>query len=117
MKYHTSHSDADMFATLATIRCQHEHAIAIVGHPVSQSLSPAIYDYWFKKYNIDGVCITLDVEPEGLESAFIALMAAGFTGAAFTVPHKVAIMELTEKYGGTLSESALATGAVNIVKF
>lgn len=91
--------------------------IAIVGHPIGHSLSPMIYNYWFEKHNINAECITLDVYPEDLETAFLALKNAGFIGAAFTIPFKEEVLKLVEKHGGTVSKEAKNIGAVNMVKF
>ena len=34
---------------------------AVIGDPVSQSLSPYLQNYWLKKYQIDGIYIPLKV--------------------------------------------------------
>ena len=39
---------------------------AIIGKPVSHSLSPILHNYWFKKYNIDAEYSLIDIEETGL---------------------------------------------------
>ena len=35
---------------------------AIIGSPISHSLSPIMHNYWFKKYNIDAEYELLDID-------------------------------------------------------
>ena len=35
---------------------------AIIGKPISHSLSPTLHNYWFKKYNIEAEYELLNIE-------------------------------------------------------
>ncbi len=86
-------------------------ALALIGHPVSHSLSPAFQNAALKASGLDMVYIAFDVPPGLLEDAVKGLKALGFTGANVTVPHKVRIA----RYLDYLSPEALRAGAVNTI--
>ena len=62
--------------------------VALLGHPVSHSLSPRMHDAAFAARALDWVYVALDVEPERLEEAVRGIDALGFAGANVTAPHK-----------------------------
>ena len=41
---------------------------AVIGNPISHSLSPKMHNFLLKKYNIDGYYTSLRIEKENLES-------------------------------------------------
>lgn len=84
---------------------------ALIGHPVSHSLSPLIHGYWFKKYNIDGAYQALDTASDEVGTRMADLRAQGYAGFNVTVPHKQSVLELCD----TLDDTARAIGAVNTV--
>lgn len=86
---------------------------AVIGHPISHSLSPLIHGYWFKKHNIDAAYHAIDIAPDDLPSRVRALVDEGYRGFNVTVPHKQNIMCLCDQ----LDDSARAIGAVNTVVF
>ncbi len=87
---------------------------AVIGHPVSHSKSPAIHNYWIKKYGLDVKCGAeygaLDVSPENLEREIARLKRENYAGFNVTVPHKEKIMAFAEP-----DSLARAIGAVNTV--
>ena len=40
---------------------------AIIGDPISHSLSPFLHNYWFKKYQIDAEYSLLNIQPDEIE--------------------------------------------------
>ena len=40
---------------------------AIIGNPISHSLSPILHNYWFKKYNIDAEYSLLNIDEKDLD--------------------------------------------------
>ncbi len=62
----------------------------VVGWPISHSRSPAIHNYWIRKYGINGIYVPLAVPPERAAEAFHALPALGLKGVNVTAPHKEA---------------------------
>jgi shikimate dehydrogenase len=70
--------------------------VALVGHPVSGSLSPEMQNVAFTERELDWAYVACDVAPELFETAVRGLAAAGFAGANVTTPHKEAAAELAE---------------------
>jgi shikimate dehydrogenase len=62
--------------------------VALLGHPVSHSLSPLMHNAAFAARGLDWTYVALDVEPERLEDAVRGLDALGFAGANVTAPYK-----------------------------
>ena len=70
--------------------------VALLGHPVSDSLSPHMQNAAFAARGLDWAYVACDVTPEGFEAAVRGLAAAGFAGANVTTPHKAAAAALSE---------------------
>ena len=70
--------------------------VALLGHPVADSLSPRMQNAAFAARGLDWAYVACDVTPEGFETAVRGLAAAGFAGANVTTPHKAAAAELAE---------------------
>jgi shikimate dehydrogenase len=70
--------------------------VALVGHPVSASLSPEMQNVAFTERELDWAYVACDVAPELFELAVRGLAAAGFAGANVTTPHKAAAASLAE---------------------
>ena len=60
----------------------------VMGWPVMHSRSPVLHNYWFRRYGLQGTCVPLAIEPQGLEAALRALAPLGFAGCNLTIPHK-----------------------------
>ena len=41
-------------------------AFAVIGNPISHSLSPVLHNYWFKKYNINASYISMKLEEKNI---------------------------------------------------
>lgn len=83
--------------------------MALLGWPVSHSLSPVMHNAAFAEVGLDLVYLALPTPPERLATAVQALEAWGAVGANVTVPHKLAVIEQCDR----LSEEAELVGAVN----
>jgi shikimate dehydrogenase len=70
--------------------------VALVGHPVSASLSPEMQNVAFTERELDWAYVACDVVAELFELAVRGLAAAGFAGANVTTPHKEAAASLAE---------------------
>jgi shikimate dehydrogenase len=85
---------------------------ALLGHPVSHSLSPLLHNGWIGDYGLDAVYVALDVAENGFETALEGLFAAGLQGGSVTIPFKErAAAYLTQK-----STQANAIGSVNCLQ-
>ena len=73
--------------------------VALLGDPVSHSLSPRMQNAAFAARGLDLSYAAFDVPPVRLEGAVRGLAALGVLGANVTAPHKQAVAELV---GGEL---------------
>jgi shikimate dehydrogenase len=71
--------------------------VALLGHPVSGSLSPRMQNAAFAARGLDWAYVALDVEPARLAEAVRGLAALGFAGANVTIPHKEGVLELCDE--------------------
>ncbi len=70
--------------------------VALLGHPVSGSLSPQMQNAAFAERGLDWAYVACDVAAESFETAVRGLAAAGFAGANVTTPHKEAAATLAD---------------------
>ncbi|WP_422123103.1 shikimate dehydrogenase [Planococcus sp. X10-3] len=84
---------------------------AVIGDPISHSLSPFMHDTWFKENGIDATFIPIHVEPSNLKQAFESLQLLGASGFNVTLPHKQAIIPLLDG----VDDTASVMDAVNTV--
>jgi shikimate dehydrogenase len=85
--------------------------LALIGHPVEHSLSPAMRNASFTADGLDYVYVALDVKPEDLPAVVRGVAALGFRGFNVTMPHKRAILSHLDD----VDEGARISGAVNTV--
>ena len=86
--------------------------VALIGHPVANSLSPRMHNAAFAARGLDWAYVALDVTPARLEAAVRGLVALGFAGANVTAPHKIAAVELCDELD---SDSARARSVNTLV--
>lgn len=84
---------------------------AVIGDPISHSLSPFMHDHWFQQHGIDASYIPLHVEPAELQQAVRSMKLLGISGFNITLPHKQAVIPLLDH----LDETAQHMNAVNTV--
>ncbi|MCK5288409.1 MAG: shikimate dehydrogenase [Candidatus Omnitrophica bacterium] len=68
----------------------------LIGYPVKHSLSPAIHNSAFKKFNISGDYSLYEKKPEELESFFKGLDDSDIYGLNVTVPYKEKVLKFVE---------------------
>jgi shikimate dehydrogenase len=68
--------------------------VALLGDPVSASLSPLMQNAAFAARGLDWTYVALRVGADDLEDALRGLTALGFAGANVTTPHKLAVARL-----------------------
>lgn len=89
--------------------------LAVLGHPVAHSRSPAMHNAAFAALGMaeEWSYEAIDVEPQGLEERLHEMPSEGFVGANVTVPHKGAALAGADE----LSEVAREVGAANTLSF
>ena len=85
---------------------------AVIGYPISQSLSPFIHNHWFNQTGISGIYTAVEVTPETFDTDINTFIKKGFSGFNVTVPHKVSAFKRMDK----LAPLARQMGAVNTVR-
>jgi shikimate dehydrogenase len=89
--------------------------LAVLGHPVGHSRSPAMHNAALTALGLAGEWVyeAIDVPPEEFERCVQAMPGEGFVGANVTIPHKEMAFELADKP----SDAAVAIGAANTLSF
>lgn len=89
--------------------------LAVVGHPVAHSRSPAMHSAALAALGMEREWSygAVDVAPDGLEAKVREMAAGEYAGANVTVPHKEAALALA----GEASDAAVAIGAANTLSF
>ena len=86
-----------------------EHkAVCIIAWPAGHSRSPLIHSYWISQHKLDAEYRREAVPPEKFRAFAGNLVANGYIGANITVPHKEAVLEISEP-----DDRARAVGAAN----
>lgn len=84
---------------------------ALIGNPVSHSLSPIMHNAAFRALGIDAQYITVQLEPHELKNFFKDLRSKKISGINITVPFKQKVFDFIDKPTAT----AQKTGAINTV--
>jgi len=89
--------------------------LAVLGHPVGHSRSPAMHAAALAELGLSGEWSyeAIDVAPDAFEARARAMPGEGFAGANVTVPHKGAALAVADE----LSETAREIGAANTLVF
>src|SRR5690349_21577364 len=89
--------------------------LAVLGHPVSHSRSPAMHIAALTELGMAGEWSyeAIDVAPDAFEERVRTMFEEDFVGANVTVPHKGAALALADE----LSETAREIGAANTLVF
>ena len=82
---------------------------AVLGNPVSHSLSPVMHNAAFRQAGYNGVYVALKVTDP--ETAVSSLKALGIAGASVTIPFKTDVIAYLDR----LDPVAAAIGAVNTI--
>jgi len=87
--------------------------VALLGHPVAHSISPAFQQAALDALGIDATYEAWDTPPADLPSAIERLRSATMLGANVTVPHKVEAMRLVDDPDGLCELVGAANTIVN----
>jgi shikimate dehydrogenase len=85
----------------------------MIGHPIAQVKSPAVFNRYFREKRIDSVMIPVDVRPAHVGHFFSFLRGWGnCPGCIITVPHK----QEAARQADELSPRARDLGVVNVLR-
>lgn len=100
--------DSSQSVILATTRL-----FAILGDPIAQVGSPRVFNPLMAKAGADAVLLPMHVTPADLRDAFAGIKAIrNFDGLIFTIPHKMAAMDLVDD----ISKTGQLVGAINVAR-
>jgi shikimate dehydrogenase len=71
--------------------------LAVIGDPVSHSLSPLMHNGWIADHRLDAIYVALQLQSDDPVSAIRALKGFGLTGLSVTVPHKEAAARAADR--------------------
>ena len=83
----------------------------VIGTPLAQSLSPALYAWGFSQSGHPGVYCAWEKTAESLPGFFAAVRGLPIAGLSVTIPHKQAVIPFLDE----LTPRAQAVGAVNLI--
>tara|TARA_B100000965_G_scaffold193131_1_gene161243 strand:+ start:1111 stop:1932 length:822 start_codon:yes stop_codon:yes gene_type:complete len=86
-------------------------SFAIIGNPISHSLSPVLHNYWFNKYKIEANYISLGVNEKDIESITKKIRNKELSGINVTLPYKQKVIPFIDK----LVNDAKSTNSVNTI--
>ncbi len=83
----------------------------VIGKPIKHSLSPAIHNFWLKKYKLNNIYEKLELNEHELEHLIEKLRNKELVGVNVTIPYKKKMFQLVDK----VSKTARISEAVNTV--
>ena len=89
------------------------YLLGLIGHPISQSLSPPLHKAALSYFGLSGDYRLFDVDPSVLPQKLEHLKQDGLVGFNITIPHKIAVYNLCQE----LTPDAQLVGATNTVLF
>jgi shikimate dehydrogenase len=84
---------------------------AVIGSPVTHSLSPALHNAAFEAAGLNWRFVAFEVAPGGAAAAIDAMSTLGIRGYAVTMPHKADVAATVD----AVDPAAAALGSVNTV--
>jgi len=84
---------------------------AIIGKPITHSLSPILHNYWFKKYNINANYSLIDLDEENINNTISKIRDKELDGINVTLPYKQKVIPHIDK----LVNDARHTNSVNTI--
>jgi len=84
---------------------------ALIGNPVSHSLSPVLHNFWCKKNRVIACYEAIELKSGALDDFLERIRRNEFVGANVTTPYKEAMFKKMDR----LAECAAKTGAVNTI--
>ncbi len=85
---------------------------AILGDPISHSMSPVIHNNAFRRFGMDKVFLAMRCDPKHVDEMMRSLKFMNLKGYVFTMPLK----EMVFSYMDEVKDEAEITGAINCVQ-
>ena len=78
---------------------------AIIGNPVSHSLSPTMHNYWFDKYDIKAEYEILKIEENQIQSVINKIKEKEIKGINVTLPYKKSVIPFLDRIVNDANET------------
>ncbi len=78
---------------------------AIIGNPISHSLSPIMHNYWFNKYKINAEYKLLDIKEDEIKNVINKIKDKEIKGINVTLPYKKLVIPFLNKIVNDARES------------
>jgi shikimate dehydrogenase len=91
----------------------HTRVAAVIGWPVSHSLSPIIHNAAFESTGVDAVYVAFAVSPGSAAEALASARSLELLGLSVTMPHKTDVAHLVDE----VSPASATLDSVNTVEF
>ena len=78
---------------------------AIIGNPVSHSLSPTMHNYWFDKYDIKAEYEVLKIEENQIQSVINKIKEKEIKGINVTLPYKKSVIPFLDRIVNDANET------------
>ena len=88
-----------------------EHTLALVGYPISHSLSPVFQNEALKLLKLNYHYQAISIEPDQFLTEFPTLLTKKIAGINITMPYKQTVLPYIDQ----LSPSSILTGSVNTI--
>ena len=88
-----------------------EKIFAIIGKPLSHSLSSLMHSYWYKKYNIKAKYESIEIDQNQIKNVIDKIKKKEISGINITLPYKQLIIQHLDR----IINDAHATHSVNTV--
>ena len=88
-----------------------KNKFAIIGNPISHSLSPLLHNYWFNKYNINAEYELLHINDSEIQNVINKIKEREIKGINVTLPYKKAVIPFLDK----IINDANETHSVNTI--
>jgi shikimate dehydrogenase len=88
-----------------------EKKFGIIGKPLSHSLSPALHNFWFRKYKISANYSLMEIEPNEIEGVISQIRNNQLQGINVTVPYKQTVIPYLDE----IINDAKETFSVNTI--
>ncbi len=88
-----------------------EKLYGIIGNPVLHSLSPALHNYWFKKYNLNSSYNLFNIKENEIEKMLDRVRSGEINGLNVTLPYKQKVISYLDQ----IINDAGETNSVNTI--
>ncbi len=88
-----------------------EKIFAIIGNPLSHSLSPVMHSHWYNKYNVKARYEPIEIEQNEIKNVIEKIKKKEISGINITLPYKQVIIQHLDK----IINDAEVTHSVNTV--